>query len=228
MTTQLRLWARALCGDVSGNGVICPGPGHSARDRSLSVTTCAMAPNGFLVNSFAGDDPLVCLDYVRARLGLSPFRPGQASKVAPQRERKPADEARRASDNREAALNIWRRVPSIRAEQSSRIICARATSNCRTRPRKSIRFHAACPFNSERFPAMVCLVRNIVTNEPQGIHRTALAPDGTAVKRNGKTFRMTRPGQGWRHQARSRRGHDTRPLHRRRRRDVSRRATNGL
>jgi hypothetical protein len=38
---------------------------------------------------------------------------------------------------------------------------------------------------------MVCLVRNIVTNEPQGIHRTALAPDGTAVKRNGKTFRMT-------------------------------------
>jgi putative DNA primase/helicase len=38
---------------------------------------------------------------------------------------------------------------------------------------------------------MVCLVRNIVTNEPQGVHRTALAADGTAVKRNGKTFRLS-------------------------------------
>jgi putative DNA primase/helicase len=33
--------------------------------------------------------------------------------------------------------------------------------------------------------------RNIVTNEPQAIHRTALMPDGAAVKRNGKTFRMS-------------------------------------
>jgi putative DNA primase/helicase len=56
---------------------------------------------------------------------------------------------------------------------------------------EAIRFHPACPFRYERFPAMVCLVRNIVTNEPQGIHRTALMPDGTAVKRNGKTFRMS-------------------------------------
>ncbi|MFZ3325662.1 MAG: hypothetical protein WA231_07105 [Methylocella sp.] len=66
MTTRLRSWAQALCGDVSGSGVICPGPGHSARDRSLSVTPSVTAPNGFLVNSFAGDDPIACLDYVRA------------------------------------------------------------------------------------------------------------------------------------------------------------------
>jgi class 3 adenylate cyclase len=134
MTAQLKSWARALGGEVSGRGVICPGPGHSARDRSLSVTPCATAPNSFLVNSFAGDDLLVCLDYVRARLGLSPFRPGQASKVAPQRERKPADEARQASDNREAALNIWRQSVDPRGTivEDYR---ARAASNCRTRPR---------------------------------------------------------------------------------------------
>jgi putative DNA primase/helicase len=56
---------------------------------------------------------------------------------------------------------------------------------------EAIRFHPACPFGSERFPAMVCLVRNIVTNDPQAIHRTALMPDGIAIKRNGKTFRMS-------------------------------------
>src|ERR1700730_18978062 len=99
MSALIRSWAQALAGEVSGRGVICPGPGHSTRDRSLSVTPCATAPSGFLVHSFAGDDPLVCIDYVRARLGLSPVRPGQASKVAAQRERKSAGEARQASDN---------------------------------------------------------------------------------------------------------------------------------
>src|SRR5437868_3357984 len=37
---------------------------------------------------------------------------------------------------------------------------------------------------------MVCLVCNIATNELQAIHRTALAPDGTSITRNGKTHRM--------------------------------------
>ena len=38
---------------------------------------------------------------------------------------------------------------------------------------------------------MICLVRHIVTNEPQGIHRTALASDGTAIERKGKTYRKS-------------------------------------
>jgi putative DNA primase/helicase len=38
---------------------------------------------------------------------------------------------------------------------------------------------------------MVCLVRGIVSNKPQAIHRTALTPEGLAVKRDGKTFRMS-------------------------------------
>ena len=38
---------------------------------------------------------------------------------------------------------------------------------------------------------MVCLIRNIVSNEPQGIHRTALTAGGPAVKRDGKTFRKS-------------------------------------
>lgn len=56
---------------------------------------------------------------------------------------------------------------------------------------EAIRYHAHCAFGAERHPAMVCLVRNIVTNEPQAIHRTALGPDGRAIKRDSKTFRMS-------------------------------------
>jgi putative DNA primase/helicase len=56
---------------------------------------------------------------------------------------------------------------------------------------EAIRFHVDCPFGGERFPAMVSLVRNIRTDEPQAIQRTALSHDGIAIKRGGKTFRLT-------------------------------------
>jgi hypothetical protein len=65
--SALSSWARALGGDVNGRSVTCPGPGHSPRDRGLSVTPEPSAANGFLVHSYAGDDPTGCLDYVRAR-----------------------------------------------------------------------------------------------------------------------------------------------------------------
>ena len=60
--------ATALGGDVAGrNNVLCPGPGHSARDRSLSVT---FAGDDLTAFSFASDDWRECKDHVRARLGL--------------------------------------------------------------------------------------------------------------------------------------------------------------
>src|SRR5262249_15125673 len=40
---------------------------------------------------------------------------------------------------------------------------------------ESLGFHPACPFGNEQLPCMVGLVRNIETDEPQAIHRTALA-----------------------------------------------------
>ena len=49
--------------------------GHSAIDRSLSVKLDADAPDGFVVHSFAGDDPLACRDHVRTKAGLKPFKP---------------------------------------------------------------------------------------------------------------------------------------------------------
>jgi hypothetical protein len=56
-TYDMRAAARALGGDVSGrDGVVCPGPGHSRQDRSLSVRFDPSAPDGFVVHSFAGED----------------------------------------------------------------------------------------------------------------------------------------------------------------------------
>src|SRR5262245_20033843 len=65
--------AEALGGDVINGQVLAPGPGHSAKDRSLSVKLDSHAPDGFVVHSFAGDDPIACRDCVRKKLGLREF-----------------------------------------------------------------------------------------------------------------------------------------------------------
>src|SRR5262249_40178341 len=72
---NLQALARALGGEVSGGQVLAPGPGHSPKDRSLSVKLDADAPDGFVVKSFANDDPFVCKDYVRDKAGIAAFEP---------------------------------------------------------------------------------------------------------------------------------------------------------
>jgi AAA domain-containing protein len=67
---------RALGGEITrgknGPQVCCPGPGHSPKDRSLAVAP-GDGNDGFVVYSFAGDDPIKCKDHVRNKLGLPPF-----------------------------------------------------------------------------------------------------------------------------------------------------------
>ena len=66
-----RRLAHALGGEVVGRDrALVPGPGHSRHDRSLSIRLVSSAPDGFLVHSFAGDDPIACKDHVRRALGL--------------------------------------------------------------------------------------------------------------------------------------------------------------
>jgi len=64
----LRSMAAALGGDVAGASILCPGPGHSPRDRSLSVTLSPTHPDGFVVYSHASDPLQDCRDHVRSRL----------------------------------------------------------------------------------------------------------------------------------------------------------------
>ena len=79
---SLQSLARALGGEVSGSQVLAPGPSHSANDRSLSIKLDPSAPDGFVVNSFAGDDPIACKDYVRSKAGIEPFKANGKRKPA--------------------------------------------------------------------------------------------------------------------------------------------------
>lgn len=75
--------ARALGGEVSGQQVLAPGPGHSKADRSMSVLVDADAPDGFVVSSFAGDDINECRDHVRAQLNMPQWQPTKKQEAEP-------------------------------------------------------------------------------------------------------------------------------------------------
>jgi hypothetical protein len=79
---SLQQIACAIGGEVSGNQVRAPGPGHSPKDRSLNIKLDASAPSGFIVHSFSGDDPIRCKDFVREKLGLDPFKANGKSQAA--------------------------------------------------------------------------------------------------------------------------------------------------
>jgi hypothetical protein len=97
MSAHLRSLARALGGEIAGGQVVCPGPGHSSKDRSLCVKLSATSPDGFVVFSHAGDDIGPCKDHVRARLGL----PVDGWKHATRETRKPRERPAPKSEDEE-------------------------------------------------------------------------------------------------------------------------------
>jgi len=94
MIGDLRTLALALGGEVVGSQVIAPGPGHSRKDRSLSINLHPSAPDGFLTFSHSGDNFAQCRDHVKRALGLPagrsatlPQKPSHASQPVPIDER---------------------------------------------------------------------------------------------------------------------------------------------
>lgn len=179
--TDLRTMARDLGGEVAGIGqILCPGPGHSHRDRSLSVRLDARAPGGLVVHSFAGDDALAAKDYVRHRLGMETVYNVHGFAKAPAR-----NVVDNIHDDRTArALSIWNQARHSIGSPVERYLERRGVA-LPNDSREVIRFHPSCPFAGTRTRAMVALVRNIVTNEPVAIHRTALSLDGHKIEVNG-------------------------------------------
>jgi putative DNA primase/helicase len=173
MTTQLESWALALGGKVSGrNSVSAPGPGHSTKDRSLSVTFEPKAPDGFVVCSYSGDDFSICRDFVIERLG---------GKIDP-----PVAESRQARDNVniDRARAIWREAVEIKWSLAAVHLARRCLSLDDELARPGLlRFHPACPFGKDRAPAMIALMRDVDSNEPRCIQRTCLSADGHKIDR---------------------------------------------
>jgi hypothetical protein len=178
--------ARALGGDVVAGGVIFPAPGHSRADRSASVRFDPTAPGGFVVNSFAGDDPLPIRDHVREVLHLPrDHRTVGMPTPVPAASHGPPDAARLDVERTTRALALW---PQSRPPEGTPVQ-AYLESRGLALPdgaEEAIRFHRLCPFAGKKVPAMVALVRDIITDAPRAVHRTALSLEGRKVEIDGK------------------------------------------
>ena len=162
---NLRSIAHALGGEVSGQQVLAPGPGHSRKDRSLSVRLSPDAPDGFLAFSHAGDDWRTCRDYVRGRLGIeTERREHHAEKrlVRPPPRSEPSDARMR---------NIAREIFSETVEPRDTIVERyfeverRLPNIIDDKLALTIRYHKSCPFGAGkdafRAPAIVCALRDL-------------------------------------------------------------------
>lgn len=181
-----RAVAGALGGEAHGNRIVAPGPGHSARDRSLSILVSWQAPEGFVCHSHAGDDPLACRDHIRVRLGFCRRR--QNVIPAPhvhdrQREKITVIERERT----EFPLALWREARPISGTPAEAYLASRGL----TYDGEALRWHPSCPFGKDRLGCMLGLVRNIVTNEPQAVHRTAISADGRKLSHLGANGRLS-------------------------------------
>lgn len=182
---DVRQAVAALGGDLIGrDSILCPGPGHTAQDRSLSIKIVPEAPDGFVVFSHAGDDPIVCRDYVRTRLQLPPFAPGRdrAPLMPPSPIRVPTFN----DDEREHvtwALGIWERCVSPVGTLAERYLKSRGLPLEPQMAGSVLRFHPSLKHGGGTAPALVALFRDINSNEPCGIHRTFLDKEGRKVGR---------------------------------------------
>ena len=175
----LKAIASALGGDVNGNQVLCPGPGHSPRDRSLAIRISPDAPDGFLTYSHAGDDFRVCRDHVRARLGIN----GARAARAPERPRPAPTPTDKAAQHRKAAW-MWAHSKPIAGSpaetylrETRRISCAIPPTLKYLPPRKPGQHPAmVAPFAlfDEGEPGTFGAPREIVSS----VHLTLLTPDG--------------------------------------------------
>jgi putative DNA primase/helicase len=190
---DLRAMARALGGEVSGRRVLAPGPQHSPKDRSLCISLAPAMPCGFLVHSFAGDDPIECKDYVRARLGLPAWQPGdeQDRRFHPSRikdwDRTMADSQANLRERTEddlirikRAQALWNEAADLRGTMAVQYLMARALDLPDDLASAVLRFHPRCPWRNEdtgcteRIPVLLAAFRSIDDHDITAVHRIRL------------------------------------------------------
>jgi putative DNA primase/helicase len=164
--------ARALGGKRSGRQFKCRCPTHDDHDPSLLVW---MGHKAVQVRCQAGCEPIAVMMELRRR-GLWNGVENRTASSFNEKHQARREERERAWMQRRA-LAIWNEAtPAIGSPVETYLMFWRGLIESVDRDLLTnvLRFHPACPRGKEgqRQPAMIALMRNIVTDQPQAIHRT--------------------------------------------------------
>lgn len=190
MMSKVRDIVREHGGDLylGGRSALVPGPGHSRKDRSLSIRETD--DGRVLFHSFSENSPPA--REIMAYLGLEPGEGREVSREERARWRRQREEAERRQRIADQAFcaSIWRNTLPFEGSLAEAYLWSRGLvlEGC-----ADIRFHPAAPRAKPReegdnrplppaHPAMVAVVRDR-DGAPLGLHLTYVALDGT-----GKAF----------------------------------------
>jgi hypothetical protein len=173
---DLRTIAAALGGEVACGQVIAPGPGHSPRDRSMTVRLSADSPDGFICFSHAGDDFRDCRDYIRSKLGLDPDGWKRKDGVSFQVETKSAPVFRDKESGKSEAGAIWRASVDPRGTLAEKYLNSRGLELPYELAGEVLRWNV-------EINALIGLFRNVHTGDRQAITRIYLDRDGRKINR---------------------------------------------
>jgi hypothetical protein len=107
----------------------------------------------------------------------------------------PIDAERDAARTRKWALDIWASAGAIRDSSLAKryLVDHREIDiDAILGLHEVLRFHPSCPFDGNRLPCLVALVRDILTDEPKAIQRTAI--DAQGRKPDRRSLGPTRSG----------------------------------
>ena len=180
-----------------GRDLIGPCPACGGTDR-FSVTPAKRlwhcrrcAKGGDVIGLVQHLDGGNLLDAVQTLSGERPRRQRSGQEALAQimvRERQRQEDGEQAKRETEIktkyALRIWEEGTCIWDTPAQAYLASRRCGDMFPPDRDaSFRFHQRCVFGEETHPCLLTLLRNIETNEPQAVHRTALTLDGRKVDR---------------------------------------------
>jgi putative DNA primase/helicase len=187
--------ARVGAGDLynGGKAALVPGPGHSRKDRSLSLK---LSPDGARVLwwSHAGDTAAMVWKYIgqEADRDRAPFR-----ETPTQRAARLAEEKALADQKRGFCADLWSQTVEAAGTDVERYLRGRGITGPIP---PTLRFHPAAPTYypwsyekpSRLYPAMIAIATGPDGKTATGIHATYLAPGGAgkADLPKGKGRRM--------------------------------------
>jgi putative DNA primase/helicase len=178
--TALRSMAAALGGEVmkgrDGSFILCPGPGHSPADRSLSVSPSSTDQDGFVCYSHARDDWRLCREHILARTGRrAAFQPRVRTSPSP---------ASAGSHNGASAKRLWNEATGARRTLVERYLNeSRSLELPDDVDGRVVRFHETCAWGNDRRPCMLTAFRSIADDKLVAVHRTLLSDDGRKLDR---------------------------------------------
>jgi putative DNA primase/helicase len=174
-----------------GRSALIPGPGHSRRDRSLSLM---LSEDGerVIYHSFAGDSPGDILRHLK----LEPCAARASSSADRKKEQARREHERRLQEaaDRELCERIWAQTLPIEASPVEAYLWGRGLLG---EGQPDLRFHPAAPLSKEPScqvfqPAMIALVR-APDGTPKALHLTFIKPDGSGKAFKDRSRRMFGP-----------------------------------